>query len=117
MKIVTIVGARPQFIKAAVVSRALRETCKFDEVMIHTGQHYDENMSEVFFNELGIARPRYNLCIGSCLHGQQTGRMLEAIEGVLLEERPDWSVVYGDTNSTLAGASRCGEIARPPYPC
>ena len=90
--------------KAAVVSRALRETCKFDEVMIHTGQHYDENMSEVFFNELGIARPRYNLCIGSCLHGQQTGRMLEAIEGVLLEERPDWSVVYGDTNSTLAGA-------------
>ena len=107
MKIATIVGARPQFIKAAVVSRALSTA---DEVIIHTGQHYDDNMSEVFFQELGIARPRYNLGIGSGLHGHQTGRMLEAIEAALLDEFPDWVIVYGDTNSTLAGALAAAKL-------
>lgn len=104
MKITTVVGARPQFIKAAAVSRVLRATPGVHEVLIHTGQHYDENMSEVFFRELEIPEPDYNLGIGSGSHGAQTGRMLEAIEEVLLEEKPDWVLVYGDTNSTLAGA-------------
>lgn len=104
MKIATIVGARPQFIKAAVVSRAFRKSGKLNEVMIHTGQHYDDKMSNVFFKEMEIAEPQYNLGVGSGRHGQQTGRMLEAIEDVLLTERPEWTVVYGDTNSTLAGA-------------
>jgi UDP-GlcNAc3NAcA epimerase len=113
MKIATIVGARPQFIKAAVVSRAFQITKELDEVMIHTGQHYDENMSEVFFQELDMARPRYNLGIGSGPHGFQTGRMLEAIEGVLLVENPEWVVVYGDTNSTLAGALAAVKLQIP----
>jgi UDP-GlcNAc3NAcA epimerase len=103
MKIATVLGARPQFIKAAVVSKAFSFSADIQEIIVHTGQHYDENMSEVFFQELEIAKPAYNLGIGSGLHGLQTGRMLEAIEGVLLEEAPDWVLVYGDTNSTLAG--------------
>jgi UDP-GlcNAc3NAcA epimerase len=107
MKIATIVGARPQFIKAAVVSRALSTA---DEVIIHTGQHYDDNLSEVFFRELGIARPHHNLGIGSGPHGHQTGRMLEAIEVALLDESPDWVLVYGDTNSTLAGALAAAKL-------
>lgn len=102
VKIVSIVGARPQFIKAAPVSRVLRQ--QHAEVLLHTGQHYDHNMSAVFFEELGIPEPDYNLGIGSGPHGQQTGQMLEAIEKVLLDQRPDWVLVYGDTNSTLAGA-------------
>jgi UDP-GlcNAc3NAcA epimerase len=110
MKIVTIVGARPQFIKAAVVSRALRSVQEVQEVLVHTGQHYDDNMSAVFFEELEIAAPDYHLGIGSGNHGQQTGRMLEAIELVLQQEAPDQVLVYGDTNSTLAGALAASKL-------
>lgn len=113
MKIATVLGARPQFIKAAVVSKAFRSCTDIEEVIVHTGQHYDENMSEVFFQELDIARPAYNLGIGSGLHGLQSGRMLEAIEGVLLEEVPDWVLVYGDTNSTLAGVLAAAKLHIP----
>lgn len=104
MKILTVVGARPQFIKAAAVSRVLRRTRGLREILVHTGQHYDRNMSDVFFDELGIPRPDFHLGIGSGPHGVQTGRMLEAIERAVEKHRPDWVLVYGDTNSTLAGA-------------
>ena len=105
MKIVTIIGARPQFIKAAVVSRAMRlRLNEITEVIVHTGQHFDFNMSDIFFDELDIPKPHYNLGIGGGTHGQNTGRMLEKIEDVLLEEKPDYLLVYGDTDSTLAGA-------------
>jgi UDP-GlcNAc3NAcA epimerase len=112
MKILTIVGARPQFIKAAVLSRLMRRQ-GIEETLVHTGQHYDENMSEVFFAELEIARPAYHLAIGSGAHGQQTGRMLEGIEKVLMETRPGCVLVYGDTNSTLAGALAAAKLHVP----
>lgn len=103
-KILTVVGARPQFIKAATVSRALAARNNVREVLVHTGQHYDLNMSSVFFDEMGIPEPRYNLGIGGGTHGAMTGQQLEQIENVLLEEAPEIVLVYGDTNSTLAGA-------------
>jgi UDP-GlcNAc3NAcA epimerase len=113
-KIVTIVGARPQFIKAAVVSRALRaHRHEVREMLIHTGQHFDANMSDVFFDELEIPRPDHHLGIGGGTHGQNTGRMLEAIEAILVDERPDWVLVYGDTDSTLAGALAAAQLLLP----
>jgi UDP-GlcNAc3NAcA epimerase len=113
MKILTILGARPQFIKAAVVSRLLRGAAGLDEVLVHTGQHYDENMSDVFFEELDIPRPQYHLGVGSGSHGAQTGRMLEKIEQVMVSERPHVVLVYGDTNSTLAGALAASKLHVP----
>jgi len=104
MKIVTIIGARPQFIKAAVVSRAIAKYSTLQEVIIHTGQHFDENMSEIFFEEMNIPKPVYNLNINGLGHGAMTGQMLEKIEAVLIKEKPVWVFVYGDTNSTFAGA-------------
>ena len=102
----TVVGARPQFIKAAAVSRAIAAEPQrgMREVIVHTGQHFDDNMSQVFFDELDIPKPDYNLGVSGGNHGAMTGRMLEQIEGVLIDETPDWVLVYGDTNSTLAGA-------------
>lgn len=104
MKLVTIIGARPQFIKAATVSRAIATRDDISEVIVHTGQHYDVNMSDIFFDELAIPRPDHHLGIGGGSHGAMTGRQIEAIEAVLLNEKPDCLLVYGDTNSTLAGA-------------
>lgn len=104
MKILTIVGARPQFIKAATISREIRKRSGINEIIVHTGQHFDHNMSEVFFDEMDIPIPDYNLAINSLSHGAMTGRMIEEIEKVLIKEKPDWLLVYGDTNSTLAGA-------------
>lgn len=119
MKIVTIIGARPQFIKAAVVSRAIESYNRqnsenlIEEVIVHTGQHYDNNMSNIFFTEMLIPKPKYSLHIGGGLHGAMTGKMLEQIETVLLEERPNVILVYGDTNSTLAGALAASKLHIP----
>jgi UDP-N-acetylglucosamine 2-epimerase len=102
LRILTVLGARPQFIKAASVSRLLRE--HHEEFLLHTGQHYDDAMSELFFRQLGIPEPDRNLGVGSGFHGAQTGAMLAGVESVALEVKPDWLLIYGDTNSTLAGA-------------
>jgi UDP-GlcNAc3NAcA epimerase len=104
MKILTIVGARPQFVKAATVSRAIKSHSYLTEIILHTGQHFDKNMSDVFFEEMQIPKPDYNLNINSVGHGAMTGRMLEGIEEIIINEKPDVVMVYGDTNSTLAGA-------------
>jgi len=119
IKIVSIVGARPQFIKAMMVSRAIRHhnrqksRPRLIEILVHTGQHYDYEMSQVFFDKMKIPAPRYQLGVGSGTHGQMTGRMLPRIEKVMLKERPDWVIVYGDTNSTLAGAIVAAKLRIP----
>lgn len=104
MKILTILGARPQFIKAGSVSREIAKHKEIQEIIVHTGQHYDANMSDIFFEEMQIPKPHYFLGIGGNSHGAMTGQMIEKIEEVCLKEKPDWIMVYGDTNSTLAGA-------------
>lgn len=114
MKILTVIGARPQFIKAAVVSRALAEhRLDVEEILVHTGQHYDNNMSEIFFSELHLPHPQHNLGIGGGTHGQNTGRMLEMLEALMLAEKPDCVLVYGDTDSTLAGALAASKLHIP----
>jgi len=113
LKIVTIVGARPQFVKAAVVSREIQKHANIKEIIVHTGQHYDANMSDIFFQEMQIPVPNYNLGISGSSHGAMTGRMLEEIEKVLLQENPDSVLVYGDTNSTLAGALAAAKLHIP----
>ncbi|TNE31107.1 MAG: UDP-N-acetylglucosamine 2-epimerase (non-hydrolyzing) [Bacteroidetes bacterium] len=104
IKVINLVGARPQFIKASALSKAFRASSEFDEILVHSGQHYDVKMSDVFFKELGIPEPKYNLNIGSDSHGAQTGAIMSALERVFETEKPDVLVVYGDTNTTLAGA-------------
>lgn len=113
MKILTIIGARPQFIKAASFSRIC--TNKIEEIIIHTGQHYDKNMSEIFFEELEMKKPKYNLKVGSGNHGEQTGKMMIEIEKIIQLEKPDGILVYGDTNSTLAGALVGSKLLIPVY--
>lgn len=114
-RIVTIVGARPQIIKSSAINRAIQTHFKdkLEEIIVHTGQHYDENMSEVFFQELGIPQPNYNLNVGSGSHGAQTAKMLEGLESIFLQEKPDAVLVYGDTNSTIAGALAATKIHIP----
>ena len=115
LKLLTIIGARPQIIKAAALSRAIRThfSEQITETIVHTGQHYDQNMSDVFFNELGIPQPHYNLNIGSGKHGEQTAKMISGIEEILINEQPDYIILYGDTNSTLAGAVASSKIHIP----
>jgi len=113
MKLLTIIGARPQFIKASVVSKAIAEQAGLAEVIIHTGQHFDANMSDIFFDQLSIPRPDYLLDIHGGSHGEMTGRMLIDIERVMLKEKPDRVLVYGDTNSTLAGALAAAKLHIP----
>lgn len=114
-RIVTIVGARPQIIKSSAINRAIKSHFKdkLEEIIVHTGQHYDENMSEVFFQELGIPQPNYNLNVGSGSHGAQTAKMLEGLEAIFIQEKPDAVLVYGDTNSTIAGALAAIKIHIP----
>lgn len=116
VRILTIIGARPQFIKAAVISRLIRSDFwndKYSETLVHTGQHYDENMSEVFFREMHIPEPDINLGVGGGNHGEMTGRMLSGLELLILDRKPDVVLVYGDTNSTLAGALAASKLCVP----
>ena len=113
MKVLTVVGARPQFIKAAMVSREFSERECIEEVIVHTGQHFDRNMSELFFEELGIPEPKINLGISGGTHAQMTARMLVALEDAMVEEAPDAILLYGDTNSTLAGALAAAKLGIP----
>ena len=115
IKILTIIGARPQIIKAAAISRAINKSFQnqIQEILVHTGQHYDANMSEVFFQEMGIPKPDYNLNVGSMSHARQTAKMMEGIEDLIFSEKPDYLLVYGDTNSTLAGAISAAKLHLP----
>ncbi len=115
IKIITIIGARPQIIKAAALSRAIRNkfSDQINEIIVHTGQHYDDDMSTVFFEELQIPQPDFNLNVGSASHGKQTSQMIEGIENILIKEKPDFIILYGDTNSTLAGAIAAAKIFIP----
>ena len=110
--VVTIVGARPQFIKSSVVSRSLAK-CRFNEFLIHTGQHFDQNMSQVFFDDMGIKKPNAFLGVSGGSHGSMTGEMLIKIEETIIRQKPDWVLVYGDTNSTLAGALAASKLNVP----
>ncbi len=114
-RIVTIVGARPQIIKSSAISRVIQNQFKdkLEEIIVHTGQHYDENMSQIFFQEMGIPQPNYNLNVGSGSHGSQTAKMIEGLEEIFLSEKPDAVLVYGDTNSTIAGALAATKIHIP----
>ena len=115
IKLINIVGARPQIIKASAISRAIRKhfSGKISEIIVHTGQHYDKEMSDVFFDELEIHKPHYNLGVGSARHGRQTAMMITGIEDVLFDEKPDCVLLYGDTNSTLAGAVAASKLHYP----
>jgi UDP-GlcNAc3NAcA epimerase len=119
MKILTVIGARPQFVKAAMVSRAIKQnnrsggTPAICEEIIHTGQHYDPEMSQIFFDQMDIPKPVHNLDAGSGLHGEMTGRMMTGVETQIIERRPDWVLLYGDTNSTLAGALAAAKLHVP----
>lgn len=112
-KVLTVIGARPQFIKASMVSRAIANNSSISEVLVHTGQHFDTNMSDIFFSELNIPYPKYNLNINGGSHGAMTGAMLQSLEQVMKHEKPDWVMVYGDTNSTLAGALAAAKLHIP----
>ena len=111
MKLVTVVGARPQFIKAAALSKVVAESERVSEVLVHTGQHFDKDMSDAFFSELSLSQPKYNLGIGGLSHAAMTGRMMERLEEIYEEEQPDWVVVFGDTNSTLAAAISASKLS------
>lgn len=113
MKILSIIGARPQFVKAAIVSLGLAAERQIDEILVHTGQHYDDNMSEIFFRELEMKKPHYALGVGSGTHAYQTGEILKGIENILINTKPDFVMVYGDTNSTLAGALAAAKLNIP----